>query len=146
MQFNQLNEFLDRCISTVPIPLHGSKCQGWQKMLVSRSLSPFLHTQVAWCGNCASELPFKVREEIASIIVCCQYLFVLFLSLRGKSLGLAEKSRVGWETISQPNFHFGLSSNSVLANSSWHRVWFCPSTLCFIFICLHEGQIENFRS
>ena len=100
---NQLTVFLDRCLSTLPLPFHGSKCQGRQRAFVSHSLL-FQH----FCmhklpsGNCVSDLPFKVREEFVSLMSSASNSFCFFAPVFEKiKFRVSRKNRVGWEIGNQ---------------------------------------------
>ena len=114
---NQLNVFLDRCWSTLPLPFCGSMYQGWQWACV-HTLCRHLHMQELPNRNHVSELPFKVGKELVPFMLSASnscFLFVylfcfacLFLFLRNilwvgrKEIGLAGKPKTNLI------FYFGL--------------------------------------
>ena len=52
-------------------------------------------------------LPLQSEKSSVPYVVHFQFLF--FFVLKKKSSGSAEKNRVSWDTVNQPNFYFGLT-------------------------------------
>ena len=83
MQY-QLNVFLDRCISTLSLSFHGSKCGGWHSKYVSHTLCCHFCTHELPSRNYVSDPPLKVGEEVVSLMLSASYSYFLFLFLRKK--------------------------------------------------------------
>ena len=77
---NQLNVFLDRCWSTLPLPFCGSMYQGWQWACV-HTLCRHLHMQELPNRNHVSELPFKVEKELVPFMLSASNSCFLFVYL-----------------------------------------------------------------
>ena len=118
---NQLNVFLDRRFSTLPLPLHGRKSQRWRRGHISHPLSPFLHAWVA----CVSDLPFKVREELVFLTspasnssFCCCCFWEEKFSVSGQKIGSVRKPEtnltfhIARSRNNFPNRHFFNTSGS----------------------------------
>ena len=131
---NQLNVFLDRCLSTYLVGFVEASVQSDSECM-SHTLYHHFCTHALPSGNCVSDLPIKVGVELESLMSSASNSFFFlvcfcFWIFKRKKLRVSSKKKKGWSGGNhKPNsFSFYLMA---LVSPSSH-------------VQLHNGNVINY--